>query len=141
MNLNFSIGYIAEHYGYKPSLIIAGIFMGLSGCVTIILYILQYLNERKTDTKKRKVVKTNTTIVTSDSLEWDLIKINHSNLCIHWRNLIFSIPQWSWTSNCYLKFFVFLLNILQESLVFNAIIIYIFFFLVAFYCICRICLF
>jgi len=59
-------GYIAEHYGYKSSLIIAGIFMGLSGCVTIILYILQYLNEHKKDTKNGKIVKTNTTIITSD---------------------------------------------------------------------------
>lgn len=61
------LGYIAEHYSYKLSLIIAGVFMGLSGLVTIILYILQYINERKEDAKKRKVVKTHTTVITSDS--------------------------------------------------------------------------
>ena len=55
------IGWIAEQYGYKASLIIAGIFMGLSGCVTIILYVLQYLNERKKD-KSEKTLETNTTI-------------------------------------------------------------------------------
>ncbi len=69
MNLNFSIGYIAEHYGYKPSLIIAGIFMGLSGCVTMLLYIIQYVNERRENTKNGKLIKTNTTVITSDSSE------------------------------------------------------------------------
>jgi hypothetical protein len=43
--------------------------MGLSGCVTIILYVLQWLNERDNKRKKRKAIKTNTTIITSDSLE------------------------------------------------------------------------
>ncbi len=71
-NKNFifhSIGYIAEHYGYKPSLIIAGIFMGLSGCVTMLLYIIQYVNERRENTKNGKLIKTNTTVITSDSSE------------------------------------------------------------------------
>jgi hypothetical protein len=50
-------------------LIIAGIFMGLSGCVTIALYIIQYLNERKKDENHGKTIKINTKILTSDSLE------------------------------------------------------------------------
>ncbi|CAF1475869.1 unnamed protein product [Adineta steineri] len=61
-------GWIAEHYGYKSSLIIAGIFMGLSGCVTMILYVMQFLQERKIkNTKTEKPIKTNRTIVKSDS--------------------------------------------------------------------------
>ncbi|CAF1234158.1 unnamed protein product [Rotaria magnacalcarata] len=62
-------GWIAEHYGYKTSLIVAGIFMGLSGCVTTILYILQYLHDRKKHNKTDKTVNTNMTIITSDNLE------------------------------------------------------------------------
>ena len=58
------IGWIAEQYGYKISLIIAGVFMGLSGCVTIILYILQYLNEPEKNTKNER----NSTVVASDNL-------------------------------------------------------------------------
>ncbi|CAF5079677.1 unnamed protein product, partial [Rotaria magnacalcarata] len=61
-------GWIAEHYGYKTSLIVAGIFMGLSGCVTTILYILQYLHDRKKHNKTDKTVNTNMTIITSDNL-------------------------------------------------------------------------
>jgi hypothetical protein len=64
----FFIGWIAEHYGYKTSLIIAGIFMGLSGCVTIVLYIIQFLNERKKNTKNGKTIKINTAVRTSDSI-------------------------------------------------------------------------
>jgi hypothetical protein len=45
--------------------------MGLSGCVTIILSILQYINEQRKDPKSRKTIKTNTTIITSDSSERD----------------------------------------------------------------------
>ena len=48
--------------------------MGLSGCVTIILSILQYLNEKKKDPKSRKAIKTNATIITSDSSEVRLNK-------------------------------------------------------------------
>ncbi|CAF3492141.1 unnamed protein product [Rotaria sp. Silwood1] len=61
-------GWIAEHYGYKASLILAGVFMGLSGGVTIILYILQCLYKREKHTKNKTTVKKNTTIVTSDNL-------------------------------------------------------------------------
>ncbi len=64
-------GYIAEHYGYKTSLIVAGIFMGLSGCVTTILSIIQYTRKRRNDPTSRKPTKTSTTIVTSDSPERD----------------------------------------------------------------------
>ncbi|CAF1249131.1 unnamed protein product [Rotaria sordida] len=61
-------GWIAEHYGYKASLILAGVFMGLSGGVTIILYILQCFYKQKKHTENETTVKTNTTIVTSDNL-------------------------------------------------------------------------
>ncbi|CAF2516370.1 unnamed protein product [Rotaria sp. Silwood2] len=61
-------GWIAEHYGYKASLILAGVFMGLSGGVTTILYILQCLHWREKHTENETTVKRNTTIVTSDNL-------------------------------------------------------------------------
>ncbi len=64
-------GYIAEHYGYKTSLIVAGIFMGLSGCVTILLSIIQHIKKEKNAPESRKPIKTNTTIITSDSSERD----------------------------------------------------------------------
>ncbi|CAF1000003.1 unnamed protein product [Adineta ricciae] len=61
-------GWIAERYSYIASLIIAGIFMGLSGCVTIVLYIVQFIKKRKSDkTSGGKTIKTNTTMNTSDS--------------------------------------------------------------------------
>ncbi len=42
--------------------------MGLSGCVTIVLYIIQFLNERKKNTKNGKTIKINTAVRTSDSI-------------------------------------------------------------------------
>ena len=75
-------GYIAEHYGYKASLIMAGIFMGLSGCVTILLCILQCIYDRKENSQLEKPIKTDATIVMSDSSEGDELKTHHSTIDI-----------------------------------------------------------
>ena len=61
-------GWIAEHYGYKASLLIAGAFMGLSGCVTIVLYITQWIRSRNAHMKKEELIKANTKMITSDRL-------------------------------------------------------------------------
>jgi MFS family permease len=63
----FYLGWIAEHYGYKLSLLIAGGFMGLSGCVTIVLYVLQWAREQNDTVKSKTVTEKTTTTVTSDS--------------------------------------------------------------------------
>ena len=77
------LGYIAQYYGYKASLIIAGIFMGLSGGVTIILSILQYLEKRRKDPTREQTIKTHTTTLTSDSSEGEEMKNHHSNFDMH----------------------------------------------------------
>jgi len=59
-----SIGYIAEHYGYKPSLIVAGIFMGMSGCVTTVLCVLQYIGKKRAKKNKTDI---KLAIITSDN--------------------------------------------------------------------------
>ena len=61
-------GWIAEHYGYKSSLLIAGAFMGLSGCVTIVLYTTQWIRRRNARVKKEDMIKANTKMITSDRL-------------------------------------------------------------------------
>jgi len=62
------IGCIAERYGYKSSLIIAGIFMGISGFITLLIPIIQRLRGKKDDTsKKQQTIETNTTTIRSDS--------------------------------------------------------------------------
>lgn len=57
-------GYIAEHYGYATSLIMAGVFMGMSGCVTTVLCILQYLEKKRTKKAKSDI---KLAIITSDN--------------------------------------------------------------------------
>ncbi|CAF3413442.1 unnamed protein product [Rotaria sp. Silwood1] len=60
-------GWIAEKYGYKLSLIIAGIFMGISGFVTLLIPLIQRLRNRKEeDTNNEKLIKSNTTTITLD---------------------------------------------------------------------------
>ncbi|CAF3711346.1 unnamed protein product [Rotaria sordida] len=55
-------GWIAEKYGYKSSLIIAGIFMGISGFVTLLIPLIQrlYKNEKEKDTNTEETIKINT---------------------------------------------------------------------------------
>lgn len=58
--LNFSIGWIAEKYGYKSSLIVAGIFMGVSGLVTLLIPVIQRLRRNQDDTNNERTTKTST---------------------------------------------------------------------------------
>ncbi len=60
---------IAEKYGYKASLIIAGIFMGVSGFVTLLIPLIQRFHNKEKDVNKEKTIETNTTTIRSDSRE------------------------------------------------------------------------
>ncbi len=64
------IGWIAERYGYKSSLIIAGIFMGISGFVTLLIPLIKRIHGKEADeNKKAQTIKTITTTIRSDSFE------------------------------------------------------------------------
>ncbi|CAF3314726.1 unnamed protein product [Rotaria socialis] len=54
-------GLIAEKYGYKSSLILAGICMGLSGIVTLMIPLIQRLRNNQEDKNNEKTIKTSTT--------------------------------------------------------------------------------
>ncbi|CAF1232938.1 unnamed protein product [Adineta steineri] len=60
-------GWIAEHYGYKASLIIAGIFMGMSGFVTLLIPIIRRIIRYRKDSSEEKTTETITTTIRSDS--------------------------------------------------------------------------
>jgi MFS family permease len=63
------LGWIAERYGYKLSLIIAGIFMGISGFVTLLIPLIGGLCGKEEDTnKKEQTIETHRTTIRSDSL-------------------------------------------------------------------------
>jgi len=68
MSMIFFLGWIAERYGYKSSLIIAGIFMGMSGFVTLLIPLIKRIHGKEEDKKKKeKTIKTITTTIRSDS--------------------------------------------------------------------------
>ncbi|CAF5191030.1 unnamed protein product, partial [Rotaria magnacalcarata] len=54
-------GLIAEKYGYKSSLILAGICMGLSGMVTLVIPLIQRLRNNQEDKNNEKTIKTSAT--------------------------------------------------------------------------------
>ncbi|CAF3951872.1 unnamed protein product [Rotaria magnacalcarata] len=59
-------GLIAEKYGYKSSLILAGICMGLSGMVTLVIPLIQRLRNNQEDKNNEKTIKTSATRSRSD---------------------------------------------------------------------------
>lgn len=64
LNIPAYLGWIAERYGYKCSLIIAGIFMGVSGFVPLFIPLVSKIRGKQSE----KTARTNTTTVTSDNL-------------------------------------------------------------------------
>ncbi|CAF0841835.1 unnamed protein product [Adineta ricciae] len=61
--------WIAERHGYKTSLIIAGIFMGVSGFVTFLIPVIRQFHRRKAEMSQEQTIQTNVSTVRSDSLE------------------------------------------------------------------------
>ena len=64
------LGWIAEHYGYRASLIVAGAFLSISGCVTMLIPLCHWFRGKKKNINQSDTVPTNTTSMKSDSSEW-----------------------------------------------------------------------